>query len=62
MFRSAVYTFGRYFDLGCWRDRDGMARTMTLLKRRPRRIDWVNLKDNVENIGLHHFLYFIFSS
>lgn len=46
---NAVYSLGAYYDLGCWQDRGGSARTMTLLSLRPKRIDWVNLINNMEN-------------
>lgn len=48
---NAVYSLGAYYDLGCWQDRGGSARTMTLLSLRPKRIDWVNLINNMENTG-----------
>lgn len=57
---NAVYSLGAYYDLGCWQDRGGSARTMTLLKLRPKRIDWVNLITNMENTSLHQFMHSIF--
>lgn len=44
---NAVYTFGPLYDLGCWIDRPGQ-RTMQLLRKRPRRINWLHLEPLVD--------------
>ena len=46
---NAVYGFGPYYNLGCWEDKPGGGRTMTLLVNYRGKIDW----SDMEKIGMY---------